>query len=161
VPEARRILADQFSEEHAEDPLSFVGLTYACVTRSDSSDMREVAVFGRDDGGGLRLYIAGEAAAVRLQDAINRLIHEAQEAKAAGVRVEGLVRTPGAMACHEGMTVAEAIEKAGGLIRPEATIRLRLIRRVQGDTVRRDVELTHVVEAGDTIDVSERPRRDP
>jgi hypothetical protein len=92
--EARKIIADHFSQESAGEPLSFEGLTYACVTSSRSNDMREVAVFGRDDEGGLRLYIAGEAAAVRLQDAINRLIAEAR-ARTAAPRVRPrAVKTP-------------------------------------------------------------------
>jgi hypothetical protein len=154
--EARQIIADHFSQESPGEPLAFAGLAYACVTRSHSSDMREVAVFARNDGGDVRLYISGEAAAVRLQDAINRLIHDAHRPKSTPrpVQVKGHVKKPGKVPFHEGMTVAEAIEKAGGVAKPGAT-RLHVVRRVDGKKVRTSAEPAHKIQPDDTIEVSE------
>jgi hypothetical protein len=152
--DARKALADHFTQQRPGDPLSFEGLTYACVTRSRSNDMHEVAVFGRDDGGGLRLYIKGEEAAVRLRDAINRLIAEHAQTAALPVRVKGHVKKPGAVPFRAGMTVSDAILGAGGPRDGTGPVRARVVRRVDGKKVAMAVQPTDAVQAGDTIEVS-------
>jgi hypothetical protein len=164
VPEAREILGRQFSPGHpGQAPLAFGGLDYACVTRFRAKDQREVGVFGR--GGDVRLFVTGAPEAELLQDAINRLIHEAREAGPRGVapeedvHVRGAVESPGNVPYHAGMTVADALQHIGAKNLGPQT-RLKLLRasggKTEPDRVGIEAKLTDRLEPGDTIDVSVR-----
>lgn len=76
--------------------------------------------------------------------------------RAAVVYVTGRVRTPGAYALGQNMTVLQALALAGGATDFGATNRIRIRRVVNGKEREIKVELTAAVEAGDTIVVPER-----
>jgi hypothetical protein len=164
VPEAREILGRQFSQNHpGQAPLAFGGLDYACVTRFRAKDQREVGVFGR--GGDVRLFVTGAPEAELLQDAINRLIHEARQTGPHGaapeedVHVRGAVESPGNVPYHAGMTVADALQVIGATnLGKRARLKLRHTGggRTEPDRVGIEAKLTDHLEPGDTIDVSIR-----
>jgi polysaccharide export outer membrane protein len=76
--------------------------------------------------------------------------------KAAKVYVFGHVRTPGAYAYQQGMTVLELLAMAGGITERGSDHRLRVVR-LSGDTRREiSVKLGDQVQPGDTLKVPER-----
>lgn len=76
--------------------------------------------------------------------------------RAATVFVSGHVKTPGEYAIRTGMTVRQAIALAGGVTDRGSTRRLQIIRQVDGKEVTISVDLTTLVQSGDTVVVRER-----
>ena len=76
--------------------------------------------------------------------------------RAATVFVSGHVRTPGEYPIRTGMTVRQAIALAGGVTDRGSTRRLQIIRQVDGKEVTISVDLTTIVQSGDTLVVRER-----
>jgi polysaccharide export outer membrane protein len=72
------------------------------------------------------------------------------------VYVTGRVRSPGSYPLGEDLTVLQALSLAGGATDFGATNRIRIRRVVNGKEREIKVELTTLVEAGDTIVVPER-----
>ena len=76
--------------------------------------------------------------------------------RATTVFVSGHVKTPGEYAIRTGMTVRQAIALAGGVTDRGSTRRLQIIRQVEGKEVTISVDLTTLVQSGDTVVVRER-----
>jgi polysaccharide export outer membrane protein len=72
------------------------------------------------------------------------------------VFVSGEVRTPGAYSITAGTTVLQALALAGGPTENAAVNRVRIVRIVDGRQRTMDVELSDVVQPGDTLVVPER-----
>lgn len=77
--------------------------------------------------------------------------------KAQSVFVSGHVKTPGAYAVEEGMTVLQALSLAGGLTDRGSDRRINITRTVDGKKKElKGVKLTSLVQPGDTIVVGQR-----
>lgn len=72
------------------------------------------------------------------------------------IYVFGQVKSPGAFAIQKGMTVLQALSRAGGLTDRGASGRIKIVRTVKGRETELKVKLEDRVEAGDTIIVAER-----
>lgn len=76
--------------------------------------------------------------------------------KAESVYVFGQVKNPGAFSMQRGTTVLQALSLAGGVTDRGATNRIRIIRIVDGVKKELKVQLSELVQPGDTIIVRER-----
>ena len=72
------------------------------------------------------------------------------------VYISGQVRSPGAYAVTEGMTLLQALSLAGGVTDKGAAGRTKVIRDVKGKKTEIKLKLTDVVQPGDTIVVPDR-----
>jgi len=72
------------------------------------------------------------------------------------IYVFGQVKAPGSFAIQKGMTVLQALSRAGGLTDRGASGRIKIVRAVDGKKTEIKVKLEDLVEAGDTIIVAER-----
>jgi polysaccharide export outer membrane protein len=72
------------------------------------------------------------------------------------VYVFGEVKNPGGYAVQKNTTVLQALSLAGGVTDRGSTTRIQVIRVINGDKKEIRVKLTDLVQAGDTIVVSER-----
>ncbi len=70
--------------------------------------------------------------------------------------VTGQVRAPGAYTHERGLTVLQAISLAGGLTDKGSNRRMKAIRTVNGKKAEVKVDLTDVVEPGDTLVIPQR-----
>jgi polysaccharide export outer membrane protein len=70
--------------------------------------------------------------------------------------VTGQVRSPGSYPLQKGMTVLQALSVAGGVTDRGTTRRMKLIRMADGKKKELSVELTDLVQPGDTIIVPQR-----
>ncbi len=76
--------------------------------------------------------------------------------RAETIFVSGHVKTPGEYPIRTGMTVRQALALAGGVTDRGSTRRMQVIRMVDGKEVTVSVELTTIVQSGDTVVVRER-----
>jgi polysaccharide biosynthesis/export protein len=76
--------------------------------------------------------------------------------RAETIFVFGEVKNPGTFPVQRGTTVLQALSLAGGLTERGSTSRLKVVRFVNGQKKEIKLKLTDLVEAGDTIVVSER-----
>ncbi len=72
------------------------------------------------------------------------------------IYVFGQVKAPGSFAIQRGMTVLQALSRAGGLTDRGASGRIRIVRTTGGRRAEIKAKLEDRVEAGDTIIVAER-----
>ena len=70
--------------------------------------------------------------------------------------VTGQVRSPGAYTHERGLTVLQAISLAGGLTDKGSNRRMKAIRTVNGKKAEVKVDLSDVVQPGDTLVISQR-----
>jgi polysaccharide export outer membrane protein len=77
--------------------------------------------------------------------------------RAESVYVFGFVRNPGAYPLQQKQTsVLQALSLAGGVTERGATTRIRIVREVNGKKKELKVQLTDIVQPGDTIIIAER-----
>jgi polysaccharide export outer membrane protein len=77
--------------------------------------------------------------------------------RAQSIYVFGQVKNPGAYAMQQtDTTVLQALSLAGGVTDRGTTSRIKIVRIVNGDKKELKVKLTDLVQAGDTVIVSER-----
>ncbi len=76
--------------------------------------------------------------------------------KAQSAFVSGQVKSPGAYAVEQGMTVLQVLSLAGGVTDRGSTGRIKILRMVNGKQKEIKVKLSDVVQPGDTIVVGER-----
>jgi len=72
------------------------------------------------------------------------------------IYVFGQVKAPGSFPIQRGMTVLQALSRAGGLTDRGASGRIKIVRTSNGRKTEIKVKLDDLVEAGDTIIVAER-----
>jgi polysaccharide export outer membrane protein len=70
--------------------------------------------------------------------------------------VTGQVRSPGAYTHERGLTVLQAVSLAGGLTEKGSNRRMKAIRTVNGKKAEVKVDLTDVVQPGDTLVIPQR-----
>lgn len=89
----------------------------------------------------------------------NVLLHDGDTVfvpKAETFYITGQVKNPGAYVLQPNMTVLQAISLAGGLNDRGSNRRLKIVRFANGQKHELDVDLTTVIQAGDTIVVPQR-----
>lgn len=94
---------------------------------------------------------SGRAANVTIRDGDTIFVPKAEM-----FFVNGYVQNPGSYVWEKGMTVLRAISAAGGITERGARGRIKIIRIVNGQQKKIDVQMTDLVLPNDTIDV---PRR--
>ena len=97
------------------------------------------------------LQIGKLAANVELHDGDTIFVPKAET-----FYITGQVKNPGAYVLQPGMTVLQAISLAGGLNDRGSNRRIKIIRFVHGKKHEVSVDLTDLVQAGDTIVVPQR-----
>lgn len=100
---------------------------------------------------GLQDLQSGRAANATIRDGDTIYVPKAEK-----FFVNGHVRNPGSYGWEEGMTVLKAISMAGGITERGARNRIRIIRIVNGQQKKIDVQMTDLIRPNDTIEVPQR-----